>query len=383
MRKIPLIVLAALAGAAVTAAPGADAAPLAHELFGVSCVTARNCLAVGENLNTDTPLAQTWNGTAWKVISVKLPPKTSRGALDRVTCRSATRCLAVGSFDRGTALFALADWWDGKTWSPVQLPGAGGGALASGVSCASVKSCVAVGTFFARNGDSLPLADIWNGSKWTQTKAPVPKGTVASVLSSVSCVSANFCVAAGEFSTNSGGGVLISKWNGKAWSRLAAVVPKGSSDGFLTGVSCLSAKMCIAVGAASSSKGLASVAERWNGSKWALTSVPWPKGTKNPEFTGVSCVAASKCVAVGVIDSNLQGASNTGRAAAAVWNGKGWAATPVAGPGKGKASLFTAVACLTAKSCVAVGQVGAFSSTNGAGLSGFWNGQSWRLVTAK
>jgi hypothetical protein len=250
------------------------------------------------------------------------------------------------------------------------------------VSCASAKSCVAVGSFTSGNGDSLPLADIWNGSKWTETKPPVPKGTVASGLNSVSCVSASFCVAAGEFGTNSGGGALIDKWNGKAWSR-TAVAPKGGTDGFLTGVSCLSAKMCFAVGAASSNTGLASVAERWNGSKWALTSVPWPKGTKNPDLTGVSCVAASRCVAVGVIDSNLMGASNTGRAAAAAWNGKGWAATPVAGPGKGKASSFTAVTCLTAKSCVAVGQVGAFSSTNGAGLSGFWNGGKWRLVIAK
>lgn len=377
MRKIPLTVLVALAAAGVTAAPAADAAPVAHQFFGVSCATTRNCLAVGVDFDASAPLARTWNGTAWKAISVKLPPKAIRGALVRVTCRSATRCLAVGDFGKGTTGFALADWWNGKAWSPVQLPGA----FASGVSCASATRCVAVGGFTAGNGNSMPVADIWNGSKWSETKPPVAKGTLGGSLNAVSCVSASFCVADGQFFTNTTAGVLIYKWNGHAWSKMAAVVPKGSTDGFLTAVSCFSSKMCFAVGAASGI-GLIGVAERWNGSKWALTSVPWPKGTTNPQFAGVACPAANRCVATGVIDSNLQGASNSGRAAAAVWNGKGWAATPVAAPGKGKASLFNAVTCLTTKYCATVGEVGQFNSINGTGLSGFWNGQRWRLVTA-
>ena len=51
-------------------------------------------------------------------------------------------------------------------------------------------------------------------------------------------------------------------------------------------------------------------------------------------------------------------------------------------PAKGKASVFNSVTCLTATDCVAVGQVGPSKTTNGTGLSGFWNGKSWRLVTA-
>lgn len=414
MRKISLAVLVALAtmlgSAAATGAPAAAtaraaatapaaatarvaataraaaiaraaAAPAARELLGVSCVTTRNCLAVGQDLNAVVPLARTWNGTAWKVVAVKLPPKTSMGSLDRVTCRSATRCLAVGFFDKGITKFALGDWWNGKSWSPVQLPGAAGeSTFMDGVSCPTATRCVVVGAFTSGSGSGLPLADIWNGSKWTVTKPAVPRGTIAAELSAVSCVSATFCVATGEFFTNSAGGVLIYKWNGKAWSRMAAVVPKGSTDGFATGVSCFSATMCFAVGSATGGKGLISVVERWNGSKWALTSVPWPGGTTNPELTGVSCVAANRCVAAGIINSNLMGASNSGGAAAAVWNGKAWAATPVPAPSKGKASLFNAVTCRSATYCVAVGQVGPAFSTNGVSLSGFWNGSHWRLV---
>ncbi len=88
-------------------------------------------------------------------------------------------------------------------------------------------------------------------------------------------------------------------------------------------------------------------------------------------------------MAVGTVDSNPNDMSNTGRAAAVTWNGKAWAVTSVPAPGKGKASLFGGVTCLSAASCVAVGQLGPAVSTNGTGLSGFWNGKSWRLVTAR
>ena len=47
------------------------------------------------------------------------------------------------------------------------------------------------------------------------------------------------------------------------------------------------------------------------------------------------------------------------------------------------ASLFNAVTCLSATDCVAVGQLGPVRTIDGVGLSGFWNGRSWRLVTAK
>ena len=54
---------------------------------------------------------------------------------------------------------------------------------------------------------------------------------------------------------------------------------------------------------------------------------------------------------------------------------------PCTGPGKGKTSLFNDVTCLSAKSCVAVGQTGPSGAATGTGLSGFWNGKSWRLAT--
>jgi hypothetical protein len=401
MRSIALAGLVALAaGLGIAAAPGAASAtasatasaapssarsvaasPRANELFGVSCVSPKDCLAVGEDRNAPTALAETWS-TTWKSVSVKLPPGATRAALGGVTCRSAKDCLAVGFYLKGINQYVLADTWNGRAWSPVTLPGAAGDSTgANGISCPTARNCVAVGGYTAGAG-AHALADMWNG-KWTEAKPPAPKGSVLSALASVSCTSATFCVAVGLYFTNTGGGVLIDSWNGKSWSLMQGLVPRGSLDSVLTGVSCVTAKNCFAVGYASGTKGLTSLAERWNGKKWALTSVPWPRGTTNPALTDVSCPAANRCVAVGTIDPNLNGASNTGRAAATTWNGKAWTATPVAAPGRGKASLFNGVTCLSTKDCVAVGQLGPANSTNGTGLSGFWNARSWRLVAAQ
>lgn len=89
---------------------------------------------------------------------------------------------------------------------------------------------------------------------------------------------------------------------------------------------------------------------------------------------GVSCVSATGCVAVGY-ENGIR------KPAAASWNGKHWTVTPAASPPAGKISLFDAVACLTAANCVAAGHQGA-DAVDGTGLSGFWNGKSWRLVLA-
>ena len=50
--------------------------------------------------------------------------------------------------------------------------------------------------------------------------------------------------------------------------------------------------------------------------------------------------------------------------------------------GDGNAS-FNAVSCLSATRCLAVGETGAGSSLfSNAAFTGFWNGRKWRLVPA-
>lgn len=385
--------LAAAACATVAAAGPASAAPAPaadHKLFGVSCVTAKNCLAVGAEWNAlkraDGPLAETWNGTTWRMAGVRLPRGATRGILFGVSCVSATRCVAVGSYGTGSSSeFALADIWNGKAWTPARLPAAGGARTSlDGVSCKSAASCVAVGAYQAGDHGVAPLAEIWNGKTWAQATPPASVGGFAvGGLGAVSCASPARCVATAA-SVAGPPVAVIESWNGKAWSAAKAGALPGDIGAGQTGVSCPSAGSCVAVGFGMYSTATVSFSKIWNGKSWRDATVPLPGGGVNSSHLwGVSCAAVNRCVAVGDIELYPPRGVSTERAAAVTWNGKAWAVTSVPGPAKGKASLFQDVTCLSAADCVAVGQTGPAGSATGTALSGFWNGKRWRLVTAR
>jgi hypothetical protein len=387
--RVPAVLAAGVLGLAVAvglAVPAYAAGPVGDRLLGVACTTAKNCVAVGADFNTPAPIAETWNGSAWKLTPVPASVKGSQGVLTSVACpavKGGVHCVAVGT--EGT--FALISTWNGAKWTSSKGPGSAGSGL-NGVACPSVKDCVAVGDRVTNPtaGFVVPLSDVFNGSKWVQVKIPAPAGAVFSTLHGVSCASATFCIGVGEMSTVNSGGVVIEKWNGHAWSVVKSPNPKGLQGPFLESVSCPSPTSCLAVGTGTGAKGTAGFAEVFNGGGWSVTgAVPWPSGSTDPFLNGVSCAAPGRCVAAGFIDVNPNLGGNTGRAAAAMWNGKAWKATTVAAPGKGKASQFNGVNCLPSKAtfCAAVGILSPFNSTNGVGLSAFFNGTSWKLVTAK
>jgi hypothetical protein len=378
---------------AMATATSALASKPANTLYGVSCVSRSDCVAVGNDQdaygNKGGPLVETWNGKSWKSVSVKMPGGAIAGELFGVTCKSGSFCVAVGLYlNGGDTGFGLAETWNGKTWAPSTLPSPKGsvGVELNAVSCATAKSCVAVGEDLT-SSHSLPLAESLSGGKWKAATPPDPAGSVVGTLDKVSCTSASYCVAVGTYASGSGGSVLADSWNGKTWTRMPAAPPASSkNDASLTAVSCASSKDCVAVGAGTATSGrpdgLTGFAELWNGKKWTGVKIAWPKGTSNSYLTGVSCASLKSCVAAGYFDINVNVGGNTGKATAASWNGKAWTVAKVPGPASGKASLFEDVTCLSASSCVAVGVVGPSKTLEGNGLSGFWNGKTWKLVTA-
>ena len=59
----------------------------------------------------------------------------------------------------------------------------------------------------------------WNGSRWTVRRAPDPAGATVSFLSGVSWVSPKSCLASGFSVNGSGVGLsLVERWNGTQWS---------------------------------------------------------------------------------------------------------------------------------------------------------------------
>src|SRR5215472_13462533 len=141
------------------------------QLIGVSCTSASACTAVGisDPLSASaTTLAERWNGTRW-TIQATPNPRQGGGGLGGVSCTSASACTAVGAANPfGASATTLAERWNGTRWSiqSTRNPPQGGGAL-NGVSCTSASACTAVGAANPFGPSATTLAERWNGTRWS------------------------------------------------------------------------------------------------------------------------------------------------------------------------------------------------------------------------
>jgi hypothetical protein len=324
-------------------------------LNGVSCVSATDCTAVGSVGNAPETLVESWNGTAWSVVPSP-DPGSGDNILYGVSCVSATACTAVGvSIQKvtggGRTSEALVESWDGTAWSVVPTPDPANRTL-DGVSCVSATDCTAVG---GSGRPTTPLVESWNGTAWSVVPSP-GKGAIYSGLLAVSCVSATACTAVGGYyNAQDMPRTLAESWNGTAWS----VVPspnRGPDENGLDGVSCVSATDCTAVGTAvgTGGKDQRTLVESWDGTAWSV--VPSPnRGSGNDDFlTGVSCVSATACTAVGRYFPTNHGLGV--HTLVESWNGTAWSAVPtpnkVTGSGR---NYLDGVSCVPATACNAVG----------------------------
>jgi hypothetical protein len=234
------------------------------ELYGVSCVTADRCEAVGSYVNRDSEpltLAEVWNGSTWQQQPAPNPgpdvPGETGDALESVSCTAASNCEAVGDYTNSSFVFTtLAEVWNGSSWKQQSTRGSNVTILL-GVSCSAANSCEAVG-----DTNTQAFAEAWNGTTWTKQSVASPGS--AWHLYQPSCPAADACEAVGN------GTILAEGWNGTSWVRQSAPDPSGEVT--LDSVSCPGAKTCEAVGGDSSNSGLA--AESWNGTAWKLQTVP-------------------------------------------------------------------------------------------------------------
>ena len=270
-------------------------------LNGVACMTARSCIAVGSN--SGAALAEQWNGTRWTTMTVPDPGGATNVSLSSVACPAASSCTAVGTYSDSTGgAQALAETWDGTTWSiqSIPTPPTGGFLSLASVSCSAPGACVAVGGYYDSGVGDQTLAESWNGTAWTIDTTVNP--TNFSRLGSVSCVSATACTAVG-FAT---AGALAEAWNGSTWTVQPTPLPANAEGGgdVLSAVSCTAAAACTTIGYYYNNYNLGTnfdMADRWNGRKWTLESVPTPNDVFFPGTfpQGLSCTTASRCAAVG------------------------------------------------------------------------------------
>jgi hypothetical protein len=361
-------------GAAWHAQPTPDPARASgNYLGGVSCPRSSDCTAVGQGNGDGTPitLGERWRDGRWRLQAVPSPAGAAENQLNGIACPATGRCLAVGTVGptRGVSS-AEALRWNGTRWRIQPIPTVPGASL-SALSCASPSACMAVG-----GSDSGVLAERWNGARWRILPAPTPKGAVFSGLGGVSCLSPSFCMAAGAYSTSSSPDgpfkSLAERWNGKKWAIVPSPNPAGAVQTFLGSVSCTSPSACTTTGEQHSATGIVhTVAERWNGTRWRIQLTPNPSRSPGSFLAGVACTSASSCTAVG---GRTDSAGNPVGTLAERWNGTRWRIQPMpTSPG----GQLTGLACPAQAACTAVGFT--FTSSGGMILAERWNGTRWRI----
>ena len=304
-----------------------------------------------------------------------------------VSCTSATACVAVGYTARGilgrtVAFVPLAEIWNGSKWRIASTPDPAHytGSQLRGVSCTSATACVAVGFSVLGNERRArrmtAFAERWNGVKWTLQPVAKVKHAIFTQLVGVSCTSPRACTADGESSGRTWKS-LVERWNGSVWKVQPTPHPRTFiyANTFLTGVSCSSSTACVAVGESDTLRGFShrydtyrSLAERWNGRSWLIESTPRPQRANEAFLEGVSCVATSACTAVGW--DQLNQFPSIGLLAES-WSGIKWRIQPAPEPvSPGLVGQFGGISCTSVAHCMAVGGGAAGSYTYPGGDDG-------------
>jgi hypothetical protein len=349
------------------------------QLLAVRCVGADDCVAVGSYYGS-SPVAslafsERWNGHSWRLVPAPTPVTSVPTSLDGVDCLSSSTCAAVGSYASDVTV-PVAESWNGTRWSLQTVPSAPyEGAPLLSVSCVSATTCQAAG-----DGGPLHTPELasLNGTRWSAAKLPGPTFWLSSEISSVSCSSSSLCFGVGEYAGFSSSGALIYRWDGTKWSsRGLPALPKGDTLVVLGGVSCTSKDSCVAVGAytKAGSSNVLPLAAVWNGGAWRVEDLPTAEGYASVPAS-VDCTSATSCVAVG-----SYGKGSAQRPVAYVYNGSTWrlVTTPVAPSGL-QDYLFS-ISCASTKYCLAIGSNQTSSWSVPTAYLEAWDGSSWSRVS--
>ena len=271
-------------------------------------------------------------------------------------------------------------------WYVATTPGTGADDVLLGSTCANATRCWAVGITIKNidsNGTFSPLVETSNGRVWTLGAQPQLRANHGGGLFDISCVGGSDCWAVGALLSEGGNsnptGTLIEHWNGSSWSIVPSPTPTGASvvGAILQSVSCSSSSNCFAVGFATDDNGrnLRDVIEHWNGTAWNIV----PGGATGETFdqlSAVQCLAADDCWAVGNVGPAQQSPNFLPIFPGAVadqgliehWDGRSWSVTPSATYPSPAGGYLYGLACATATDCWASGSMTDPISGNASGL---------------
>jgi hypothetical protein len=234
--------------------------------------------------------------------------------------------------------------------------GSGGRSAANGavgaVSSAGPDDVWAVG-----EGGTRALAQHWDGTSWTHWVLPgVPRHAQAATVSGVARIAADDVWVVGEVLEVSGlTDALVDHWDGTSWHHVVTPQPKGASA-FLTGVSGSAADDVWAVGTSSATGAPTSdpYVLHWDGSSWSTVRTP----QRNPETGAPQSNAPADVVAISADDAWMVGQATAARgrqiSMSEHWDGHRWHVVELA-QGKGTDDWLNSVSSTSAHDVWAVG----------------------------
>ena len=333
---------------------------------------------------------------SWSAQTITGPP-LANGQLLAVWCRSAAACVAVGYYtDSQGVQVPLAERWDGRRWSADRVPALSSGTAGSlaAVSCSSTSACTAVGGYIDAEGHPAMLVEGWNGRVWSIEGAPGPSDAAKLSLNGVACPSLRLCLAVGSFTDAANRQhALLEQWDGARWSLAPLPSPTRDNAVALSGVSCSSPNACTIIGAAGANTVDTPLAERWNGTHWSLEQTPKLQGTGG--LSGVTCVSNTACFAVGSVTTPSQYRGGTTSTLAERWVNGQWSIQgtpnphlPGPDPNPQVTVKLAAISCSSLRACTAVGSSDSLApgddniDDHSELLVERWNGTRWVGQTA-
>jgi hypothetical protein len=216
----------------------------------VSCPSSRFCAVInGVGRHKSGPIAETWNGQAWKSW-------TNTGGSFDVSCASATACVTVNAQPSAAI-------WNGKDWHISDLPAKNSVTIPTAVSC--------TGTFCLTIGDqttSKAYVATYDASSQTwknvssSAQLPWPADTCGGACflpGTLSCATSTRCLTSGLAG--------FFAWNGHQFK---PAPPKSAGRGSkLSRVACVKA-FCLAVGYRTVDHVRKPLSELWNGTSWKI-----------------------------------------------------------------------------------------------------------------
>ena len=333
-----------------------------NTLYGVTCVSASNCWAVGNHYTGSAYLTLTehWDGTSWTIVASPNTAGTPNNNLYGVACASASNCWAVGQAQISGFFRTLIEHWDGTSWTIVPSPNSGTTQdILQGVTCLSASDCWATGYYGAGpNAAGIyqypSLVLHWNGTAWSVVPSANTSAT-QNILWGVACTSPTNCWSAGYNTNATPVGpfqTLIERWNGASWSVVSSANTNPAQNNYLFAVSCTSASDCRAAGYANASGAgnAQTLIERWDGSSWTIESSPNIDLVGNNAFFGIACTSSANCWAAGYYNgpSAIQTLIEH-------WDGSSWTVATSPNTSSAQTNVLNYVTCSSAYDCWAVG----------------------------